>query len=94
MLGVLAAISIRLWFIQIRMNAYYCSRIQGRSEVTVRIPAIRGVIRDRTSVPSYDPNSFIPAISARDWVALRDAEADPLTNRAISAYAPGSAEYF
>jgi len=35
MLGVLAAMSIRLWFIQIRMNVYYCSRIQGRSEVTV-----------------------------------------------------------
>ena len=42
MLGVLAAISVRLWFIQIRMNVYYCGRIQGPSEVTVRIPAIRG----------------------------------------------------
>ena len=42
------------------------------------------------SVPSYDPNKFIPAISARDWAALKDADADPLTNRAIGAYAPGS----
>src|SRR5215471_17817281 len=50
MLGVLAAISIRLWFMQIRMNVYYCNRIQGRSEVTVRIPAIRGEIRDRDGV--------------------------------------------
>ena len=50
MLGVLAAISIRLWFIQIRMNVYCCSRIQGRSEVTVRIPTIRGEIRDRDGV--------------------------------------------
>ena len=33
----------------------------------------------------------IPAISARDWAALREADADPLANRAISAYAPGSA---
>jgi penicillin-binding protein 2 len=42
------------------------------------------------SVPSYDPNKFIPAISARDWAELKDADADPLTNRAISAFAPGS----
>jgi penicillin-binding protein 2 len=41
-------------------------------------------------VPSYDPNKFIPSISARDWAAIKDADADPLTNRAISAYAPGS----
>ena len=68
MLGVLAAISIRLWFIQIRMNVYYCSRIQRRSEVTVRIPAIRGEIRDRNGVvlvtnrPSYRVEFFLPEL--------------------------------
>jgi penicillin-binding protein 2 len=68
MLGVLAAIGIRLWFIQIRMNVYYCSRIQGRSEVTVRIPAIRGEIRDRNGVvlvtnrPSYCVEFFLPEL--------------------------------
>ena len=49
-----------------------------------------GQILAMASVPSYDPNKFIPAISARDWAALKDADADPLTNRAISAFAPGS----
>src|SRR4029077_9022237 len=68
MLSVLAAISIRLWLIQIRMNVYYCSRIQGRSEVTVRIPAIRGEIRDRNGVvlvtnrPSYRVEFFLPEL--------------------------------
>ena len=68
MLGVLAAISIRLWFIQIRMNVYYRGRIQGRSEVTVRIPAIRGEIRDRNGVvlvtnrPSYCVEFFLPEL--------------------------------
>jgi penicillin-binding protein 2 len=68
MLSVLAAISIRLWFIQIRMNVYYCNRIQGRSEVTVRIPAIRGEIRDRNGVvlvtnrPSYCVEFFLPEL--------------------------------
>lgn len=42
------------------------------------------------SVPSFDPNIFIPSISGADWTALQKEEADPLMNRAISAYAPGS----
>jgi penicillin-binding protein 2 len=49
-----------------------------------------GQILAMASVPSYDPNQFIPSISAGDWAAIKDADADPLTNRAISAFAPGS----
>jgi len=42
------------------------------------------------SVPSFDPNTFIPSIKKKDWDALRKDEADPLVNRAISALPPGS----
>jgi penicillin-binding protein 2 len=42
------------------------------------------------SVPSYDPNNFIRSISAGEWAAIKNADTNPLTNRAISAYAPGS----
>src|SRR5438445_4378079 len=42
------------------------------------------------SVPSVDPNTFIPSIKAKDWTALQKDEADPLVNRAISALPPGS----
>jgi penicillin-binding protein 2 len=42
------------------------------------------------SVPSFDPNTFIPSIKKKDWEALRKDEADPLVNRAISALPPGS----
>ena len=64
-------------------------RAVGRAAVVVLDPN-NGQILAMASVPSYDPNKFIPAISARDWAALKDADADPLTNRAISAFAPGS----
>jgi penicillin-binding protein 2 len=64
-------------------------RAVGRAAVVVADPN-NGQILAMASVPSYDPNKFIPAISARDWAALKDADADPLTNRAISAFAPGS----
>jgi penicillin-binding protein 2 len=42
------------------------------------------------SVPSFDPNTFIPSIKAKDWQALRKDPADPLVNRAISGLPPGS----
>jgi penicillin-binding protein 2 len=64
-------------------------RSVGRAACVVVDPN-NGQILAMASVPSYDPNKFIPSISARDWAAIKDADADPLTNRAISAYAPGS----
>ena len=42
------------------------------------------------SVPSYDPNVFIPSIPASKWTEINKDETNPLVNRAISAYAPGS----
>ena len=49
-----------------------------------------GNVLAMASVPSFDPNTFIPSIKAKDWKALRKDEGDPLVNRAISALPPGS----
>src|SRR2546423_233474 len=49
-----------------------------------------GDILAMASVPSFDPNTFIPSIKAKDWKALQKDEGDPLVNRAISALPPGS----
>src|SRR5213594_1061655 len=49
-----------------------------------------GNILAMVSVPSFDPNTFIPSIKAKDWKALQKDEPDPLVNRAISALPPGS----
>src|SRR5881296_840121 len=49
-----------------------------------------GNVLAMTSVPSFDPNTFIPSIKAKDWKALQKDEGDPLVNRAISALPPGS----
>ncbi len=64
-------------------------RVVGRAAAVVVDPN-NGDILAMASVPSYDPNKFIPAIAAKDWLALNKDETDPLLNRAISAYAPGS----
>jgi penicillin-binding protein 2 len=49
-----------------------------------------GDVLAMASVPSFDPNTFIPSIKAKDWKALQQDEGDPLVNRAISALPPGS----
>jgi len=64
-------------------------RSVGRAAAVVVDPN-NGDILAMASVPSYDPNSFIPSISASDWNALTSDPTDPLVNRALGAYAPGS----
>src|SRR5712672_123186 len=64
-------------------------RAVGRAGAVVVDPN-NGNILAMASVPSFDPNTFIPSIKAKDWKALQKDEADPLVNRAISALPPGS----
>jgi penicillin-binding protein 2 len=42
------------------------------------------------SVPSFDPNKFVPSIDAKEWATLVNDDTTPLLNRAINGYAPGS----
>ncbi len=64
-------------------------RVVGRGAAVVLDPN-NGEILAMASVPSFDPNQFVPSISKTDWEKLSQDETDPLMNRAINAYAPGS----
>ena len=64
-------------------------RVVGRGAAVVVNPK-NGEILAMASVPSYDPNIFIPSVSSAAWGKLNDDDTDPLTNRAIQGYAPGS----
>jgi penicillin-binding protein 2 len=75
------------------------ARIQAIAEEALRainrgaavvIDPNNGNVLAMASVPSFDPNTFIPSIKAKDWNALQKDEGDPLVNRAISALPPGS----
>jgi penicillin-binding protein 2 len=61
----------------------------GRGAAVVVDPN-NGDILAMASVPSYDPNIFIPSVNAADWKKITDDNTDPLTNRAVQCYAPGS----
>src|SRR5207249_569689 len=66
MLAGLAALVGRLWFVQILEGHIYQEKIRKGSEVTVRIPSIRGEIRDRNGLTlaenraSYEVDFYLP----------------------------------
>lgn len=74
---------------RIQLIAEEALRVVGRGAAVVIDPNT-GEILAMASVPSCDPNVFIPSIAADDWEKLTTAEADPLVNRAISTYPSGS----
>lgn len=65
-------------------------RRTGRAAAVV-LDVHTGEVLAMASVPDYDPNAFIPSINRDRWDAY-NARKDlaPLTNRAISAFEPGS----
>ncbi len=61
----------------------------GRAAAVVIDPN-NGDILGMGSVPSFDPNIFIPSITPEAWKGLADDEAVPLVSRAVSGFPPGS----
>lgn len=61
----------------------------GRAAAAV-VDCTNGDILALGSVPSFDPNIFIPSVSSADWNKLNTDPAVPLVSRAVSAFPPGS----
>src|SRR5712675_2417192 len=66
MLLGLGALGLRLWWIQVAHGAEWTSQLRGSSQATVRIPSVRGEIRDRNGVAlvqnraSYEVDFYLP----------------------------------
>ncbi len=61
----------------------------GRGACVVMDPN-NGDILAMASVPSYDPNVFIPKVDSSEWKRLNSDGTKPLFNRALNPYATGS----
>src|SRR6187551_1882210 len=62
----LAALLGRLWMVQVAHGPDWTAKVRGSSEVTVRIPSVRGEIRDRNGITlvqnraSYQVDFYLP----------------------------------
>ncbi len=61
----------------------------GRGTAVV-LDVTNGEILAMASLPDFDPNQFIPYITQENWDPLNINETQPLFNRAVSDYEPGS----
>jgi penicillin-binding protein 2 len=61
----------------------------GRAAAVVVDPN-NGDILAMASVPSYDPNIFVPTLPEEEMIRFDEDETDPLLNRDIVGYVPGS----
>src|SRR5436189_5050460 len=65
-LAGLAALVGRLWFVQVAHGPEWTNKIRSSSEATVRIPSVRGEIRDRDGTTlvqnraSYEVDFYLP----------------------------------
>src|SRR6266480_7358697 len=65
-LAGLAALLGRLWFVQVAHGQEWTNKIRSSSEATVRIPSVRGEIRDRNGTTlvanraSYEVDFYLP----------------------------------
>src|SRR5256714_15185872 len=62
----LAALGGKLWLVQVAHGPEWTAKIRGSSEATVRIPSVRGEIRDRNGTTlvqnraSYEVDFYLP----------------------------------
>src|SRR6201997_717929 len=65
LLGI-GALGLRLWWIQVAHGAAWTAQLRGSSQATVRIPSVRGEIKDRNGMTlvqnraSYEVDFYLP----------------------------------
>src|SRR5206468_4167141 len=62
----MGALGLKLWWIQVAHGAEWTSQLRGSSQATVRIPSVRGEIKDRNGITlvqnraSYEVDFYLP----------------------------------
>src|SRR5439155_1413708 len=68
MLLGMGALGLKLWWIQVAHGAEWTSQLRGSSQATVRIPSVRGEIKDRNGITlvqnraSYEVDFYLPGV--------------------------------
>ena len=76
--------------IDITLQQYLYQEMEGDEGCAVAMDPITGAVRALVSTPTYDPNDFVMGYTASAWEALNSDESQPLYNRYLAAWTPGS----
>jgi len=76
--------------IDITLQQYLYQEMEGDQGCAVAMDPTTGAVRALVSTPAYDPNDFVMGYTASAWEALNEDEAQPLYNRYLAAWVPGS----
>ena len=76
--------------IDITLQQYLYQEMEGDEGCAVAMDPTTGAVRALVSTPAYDPNAFVMGYTASAWEALNSDESQPLYNRYLAAWTPGS----
>ena len=76
--------------IDIILQQYLYQEMEGDEGCAVAMDPTTGAVRALVSTPAYDPNDFVMGYTASAWEALNSDESQPLYNRYLAAWTPGS----
>lgn len=76
--------------IDITLQQYLYQEMEGDEGCAVAMDPTTGAVRALVSTPAYDPNDFVMGYTSSAWDALNSDEAQPLYNRYLAAWPPGS----
>lgn len=76
--------------IDITLQQYLYQEMEGDEGCAVAMDPTTGAVRALVSTPAYDPNDFVMGYTASAWEALNSDESQPLYNRYLAAWTPGS----
>ena len=76
--------------IDITLQQYLYQEMDGDEGCAAAMDPVSGAVLALVSTPAYDPNDFVMGYTASAWEALNADEAQPLYNRWLASWVPGS----
>lgn len=76
--------------IDITLQQYLYQELEGDEGCAVAMDPKRGAVLALASAPAYDPNDFVMGYTSKAWESINSDETQPLYNRFLATWVPGS----
>ena len=76
--------------IDITLQQYLYQAMEGDEGCAAAMDPVSGAVLALVSTPAYDPNDFVMGYTTSAWEAINSDESQPLYNRWLASWVPGS----